>query len=224
MASDSSLMIGARLRLGILLVAMVVPSWLSGAEQPDDVKGKIKISGSLRVRSSSSGDLPVKDAIVYLWETKAVGQSKDLAAVRVEARNGQLRQKHLSVVVGQKLVIEMAQDEPYVFKLDVPGDEAFGMSLPPPEKTFERVFRRPSPNVVVRCAIHPNLIGHITVTPNLYAGRTDDAGNFQLFLSVPPGDYEVRAFHPTYGTSAAKFSITKGDTVVKVDLLCRAKS
>ena len=66
----------------------------------------------------------------------------------------------------------------------------------------------------MRCDIHPDMSGWIAVTPNHAYARVDESGQWQL-PTLPPGEYELHAWHPDRGeTHVAVHVPAKGDTLI----------
>ena len=89
--------------------------------------------------------------------------------------------------------------------LDPIFHNVFSLSKP---KTFDlgnyskdqtRKVTFPKPGIVfVNCRLHPNMTATIVVTPNQWNATADAAGRFKL-SSVPPGSYQIVAWHKTAG-------------------------
>jgi hypothetical protein len=68
----------------------------------------------------------------------------------------------------------------------------------------------------MRCDIHPNMSGYIAVTPNHAYARVDESGQWQL-PSLPPGAYELHAWHPDRGETRVGVSVpAHGDTLIRL--------
>ncbi len=65
--------------------------------------------------------------------------------------------------------------------------------------------------VKIKCDIHPWMGAWVFVLPHTLHGVSDDKGKFAL-PALEPGDYEIGAWHETYGEAAAqKVSVKDGD-------------
>ena len=68
----------------------------------------------------------------------------------------------------------------------------------------------------MRCDIHPDMSGWIAVTPNHAYARVDASGRWQL-PALPPGAYELHAWHPDRGeTHVAVHVPAHGDTLIRL--------
>jgi len=76
-------------------------------------------------------------------------------------------------------------------------------------------FQQPG-RFAMRCDIHPEMSGWVAVTPNHAYARVDEAGQWQL-PALPPGEYELHAWHPDRGeTHVAVHVPMKGDTLIRL--------
>jgi hypothetical protein len=68
----------------------------------------------------------------------------------------------------------------------------------------------------MRCDIHPEMSGWIVAMPNHAYARVDESGRWQLPV-LPPGAYELHAWHPDRGeTKVAVHLPAHGDTLVRL--------
>jgi plastocyanin len=76
------------------------------------------------------------------------------------------------------------------------------------------VFDKPGP-VILGCNIHDWMVGYIYVVPTPYFAKTGADGQAQV-ADVPPGPYEVRAWHPRMKSEPEKtgkpVTLAAGDT------------
>lgn len=93
-----------------------------------------------------------------------------------------------------------------VFSLSKP--RIFDLGNYPKGDSRNVTFSKPGV-VSVNCHLHPNMAGIVVITPNSWNARTDPAGNFEL-RDVPPGDYEIVAWHRTAGYFRKKLRVIAG--------------
>jgi hypothetical protein len=68
----------------------------------------------------------------------------------------------------------------------------------------------------MRCDIHPDMSGWVAVMPNHAYARADESGQWQL-PPLPPGDYELHAWHPDRGETKALVHVpARGDTLINL--------
>ncbi len=76
-----------------------------------------------------------------------------------------------------------------------------------------RTVTFPRPGIVrVYCHLHPNMSASIVVTPNRWAVKPDDQGNFRL-SDVPPGRHTVVVWHKSAGFFQEPVTLTAGQSV-----------
>jgi len=61
----------------------------------------------------------------------------------------------------------------------------------------------------VKCDIHPWMIGYVNVVPHPFHAVTGPEGTFE-FKGLPPGEYEIEAWHEKYGTRTQKAKLGPG--------------
>lgn len=77
-------------------------------------------------------------------------------------------------------------------------------------KDQSRTVTFPEPGIVfVNCHLHPNMSASIVVTPNRWAARSSPEGNFAI-PDVPPGRYEVVAWHKAAGFFRQRVDVGSG--------------
>jgi plastocyanin len=75
-----------------------------------------------------------------------------------------------------------------------------------------RTVSFPEPGIVfVNCHLHPNMAASIVVTPNAWAAQAGRDGRFAL-KDVPPGKYEVVAWHKAAGFFRQSIEVGTGVT------------
>lgn len=78
-----------------------------------------------------------------------------------------------------------------------------------------RTFRKPEVAIRIKCNIHFWMVAYVGVVGNPWFAVTDKDGNFKI-TGVPPGTYEVVAWHEYYGNPNTKVTPKpKGNRVLK---------
>jgi hypothetical protein len=186
-------------------------------QHPDDVTAAreitIPVEGVIyrQVKTGRGDELrrqPFAGAIVYLSATKQVNAKPPDEPVVVRLKGGKITPDFTSVVVGQKLIARFDDDRLYNLISFSPVEPPVGVAAPPdPHNKFEKVFKAPTDNARLICGVHPTVQGRIVVTPNPVVTRSGPGGQFMLPVVLPPGEYEVTAFHPSYGRARGKIDI-----------------
>lgn len=82
-------------------------------------------------------------------------------------------------------------------------------------KTFETVFQAPEIIRVV-CDIHSQMSAYIVVIPTPYFTKAAKGGSFTL-KDIPPGKYQLVAWHEKYGAMSREIEIDAGK-VIQADM------
>jgi hypothetical protein len=86
--------------------------------------------------------------------------------------------------------------------------KSFDLGYFPQGQTRTVVFDKPGV-IDVFCHLHPNMSSTILVVPNAAWVRPDTEGNI-AFKDLPPGDYEVVAWHRAAGFFRRKVTVAEG--------------
>jgi hypothetical protein len=73
---------------------------------------------------------------------------------------------------------------------------------------YDTLFGKPA-EYEVNCKVHPWTRAYILVLDHPYVAETGAGGTFSL-ADVPPGNYHIRAWHPSYGLADGIVSVTAG--------------
>jgi len=106
-------------------------------------------------------------------------------------------------------------DRIYHNVFSVSAARPFDLGKYPPGRADTVTFRRPGV-VNLHCDIHPDELGFVVVVPNHACARPDSLGAFQL-PKLPPGHYEVHAWHPRLGELKYAFDVPRrGDVTLRL--------
>jgi hypothetical protein len=88
-----------------------------------------------------------------------------------------------------------------------------GFNVGQPVKGMESPKSFPNPEVMVplKCDVHPWMAAYVGVQSHPYFFVTGDDGSFTL-PNLPPGEYEIEAWHEKYGASTQKVTIGPKET------------
>lgn len=90
-------------------------------------------------------------------------------------------------------------------------NQGFNMGQPVQGMESDKMFTSPEVMIPVKCDVHPWMHGWIGVQDHPFAAVTMDDGSFSL-KNLPPGEYEVEAWHEKYGTSVQKVTVGAKET------------
>jgi hypothetical protein len=121
----------------------------------------------------------------------------------------------VSVVVAGTAIEVRNQDKVWHGTFSVSPGGAFDLGKRAPGSVDTLRFAKPG-QFAMRCDIHPAMSGWIAVTPNHAYARVDESGQWQL-PSLPPGAYELRAWHPDRGETRVPVHVpARGDTLIRL--------
>lgn len=122
---------------------------------------------------------------------------------------------HVSVLVAGSPIEVRNEDQVWHGTFSVTPGGTFDLGKRAPGSVDTVRFRQPG-LFAMRCDIHPAMSGWVAVTPNHAYARVDEAGQWQL-PALPPGEYELHAWHPDRGETHVGVHVpVHGDTLIRL--------
>ena len=87
-----------------------------------------------------------------------------------------------------------------------PAAGPFNFTLRGKDTWDERKFRTPEVMIRVKCDLHPWMIGYLGVIPHPFFAVTGADGSYE-FKGLPPGEYEIEAWHEKFGSQVQSVKI-----------------
>ncbi|HEX7901091.1 MAG TPA: carboxypeptidase regulatory-like domain-containing protein [Planctomycetota bacterium] len=111
--------------------------------------------------------------------------------------------------------IEFVNEDPSDHNIHgYPSGGAFNRWLRGRGSSTSLKLRRPEVMIKLRCDIHPWMVGWLGVVAHPFFAVTGEDGSFS-FAGLPPGEYEVAAWHEKYGEKTLKATLgPKGDVAL----------
>jgi hypothetical protein len=135
----------------------------------------------------------VGNVVVYLKDIKA-GKAMDLPEQRRHLDQKRCRYVPHILLVPQNGTVDMMSSDATLHTIHMDGAATFNLPFPFPGKVSSRTVQTEG-LVNVRCnGGHVWMNAEMFVVPHPYYAVTDESGRFEL-NSVPPGTYEVVAWH-----------------------------
>ncbi len=166
------------------------------------------VSGRVLLMRSGHPVPDASDAAVWIEGLRRTGDPH--GTVRGEMKSERKRFSPRVVLVPRWDAVEFPNVDPiYHNVFSVSGANRFDLGLYRSGASRKQRFDEPG-LVRVYCNIHPTMIGYVQVVDSDYGTVTGPAGTFR-FETVPPGTYQVRAWHEEGGETTAPVHVRAGE-------------
>jgi len=129
-------------------------------------------------------------------------------------QSGCVYQPHvIALIVGQPLEVTNSDQATHNIHSLAKANRPRNDSQSPGAAPIHQSFSRQEIAIQVKCNVHPWMKAYVAVLSNPYFQVTGEDGSFEI-KNVPPGEYELLAWHELYGTSEQ--TITVGPTESKM--------
>jgi plastocyanin len=112
----------------------------------------------------------------------------------------------LGVMAGQEIMVRNSDAVLHNIKATPTENRGFNRSQPQAGMEFETSFTVPEVMIPVECDVHNWMRAYVGVTGHPFHAVTDEGGAFSL-EGLPPGEYEIEAWHETYGVSSQMVTV-----------------
>ncbi|MCU1304825.1 MAG: hypothetical protein JWQ87_5109 [Candidatus Sulfotelmatobacter sp.] len=159
-----------------------------------DPQGKKNVSLERLVIGPDGG---VANTIVYLKNISA-GKALELPEQRRHLDQRRCRYVPHILLVPQKADLQMQSSDATLHTIHMDGAATYNLPFPFPNQISSRSMSTPG-LVNLRCnGGHVWMNAEMMVVPHPYYAVTDESGRFE-FTSVPPGTYQIVAWHEGWG-------------------------
>jgi plastocyanin len=221
------------LRLAAVLVAVVV--WPGLAVADSSITGTITFAGkapNLRPLSMDADPVcakkhsgPVPNELLVLgsgntmgnimvWVSKGLPAGKTWPAPQTPVvldQNGCQYKPHvMGIMVGQPYKILNSDGLAHNVHTLPKVNPTFNKSMPPTLKETTTKFDKPEPVFQIKCDVHPWMAAYIGVFNHPFFSVTSTDGKFTI-SGLPPGTYEITAWHERLGTQTASVTVGAND-------------
>ena len=114
--------------------------------------------------------------------------------------------------VGQEVVF--LNSDALTHNVNVRGKKngTFNRSMTSAGQRVSRVFRKPEIMMTTSCDVHPWMVAKVGILDHPFFQITGPDGAFSL-AGLPPGDYEIEAWHEVHGTQSQKVTLAPSGAV-----------
>ncbi len=116
----------------------------------------------------------------------------------------------LTIMTGQELLVRNSDDTFHNVHSDSNANTPFNFGQPVLDQENTQTFAQPEMPVTMGCDVHPWMSTVVGVFDHPFHTTSKDTGTFGLQL--PPGTYEIAAWHELYGEQVATVEVSGGET------------
>jgi plastocyanin len=117
----------------------------------------------------------------------------------------------LGVMAGQNIDIKNSDPVLHNIKAVPKTNRGFNISQPTSGMVSKRKFDRPEQMVPLQCNVHSWMHASVGVMSHPYFATTSDDGKFEI-KGLPPGTYEIEAWHEKLGPKTMTVTVGDGET------------
>ncbi len=117
----------------------------------------------------------------------------------------------LGVMAGQNIDIKNSDPVLHNIKAVPKTNRGFNISQPTAGMVSKRKFDRPEQMVPLQCNVHSWMHASVGVMNHPYFATTSDDGKFEI-KGLPPGTYEIEAWHEKLGPKTMTVTVGDGET------------
>lgn len=199
-----------RLHYGLLLAVVGAVFAGAPAAEPQNKDAMGTLQGRVAFEAAAPG-VTAADAVVYL-------QGDGLAASAVPAKDGAalpvLDQRDITyvphvlpVMAGSK--VEVRNSDNIMHNIHTRSDKNPSFNRAQMRhRSFEVVFQHPE-TIHVSCDIHSQMSASVVVLPTPFFAKAEKNGAYTI-AGVPPGQYELVAWHEKHGTVTTRVQVAAG--------------
>jgi uncharacterized membrane protein/plastocyanin len=88
-------------------------------------------------------------------------------------------------------------------------NEKFNFAMPHKDQRQTKIFDKPEIFLQAKCSVHPWMGAYVAIMDHQYFDVSDDNGSFSID-HLPPGEYEVEAWHEKFGSQKKLIKVEAG--------------
>ena len=161
-----------------------------------------------------NGNGTLKWVLVYVKSGASGNFETPKEAVVLDQQGCVYRPRVFGIMVDQPL--EIRNSDPTFHNVHFVGRNNGGFNIGQPRKGLKtvRTFSKPElpGTAFFKCDVHPWMRAWVGIFDHPFFDVTGDEGSF-VISGLPPGTYELEAWHEKLGTRTAKVTLKAGETV-----------
>jgi plastocyanin len=154
-------------------------------------------------------------ANIMVWVSKGLPAGKTWPApptpVVLDQNGCQYKPHVMGIMVGQTYKILNSDGVLHNIHTLPLVNKAFNRAMPATIKEATTIFDKPEAVFHIKCDIHPWMSAYISVFTHPFFSVTGTDGKFTV-SGLPPGTYEITAWHERLGTQTASVTVGATDT------------
>lgn len=184
---------------------------------------KIAMSADAFCKTAHAGDVTSDEVVVnpnntlryvYVYVKSGLGDKKfpPSSTPAVLDQKGCLYSPHVvAVQVGQELLVRNSDGVLHNVNVRPAKNQPFNFGQPVQGMENKKTFTTPEVMIPVKCDVHPWMHSWIGVQDHPFAAVSDESGAFSL-NNLPPGTYDIEAWHEKYGTASQSVTVGAKET------------
>jgi hypothetical protein len=180
---------------------------------------KVKVAAdpkcqSMHPQGLEKQTIAVKDgglAHVFVWVKNAPGGgAPPTDPVELDQEGCEYHPHVIGVRTGQPIKIKNSDDTLHNIHPRPTVNAEFNVGQPRKGMESTKTFDKQEIMIPVGCDVHPWMRSYISVVSHPFFAVTKDDGTYEI-KGLPPGDYEVEAYHEKLKTQTQKVTVKDGD-------------
>jgi plastocyanin len=152
---------------------------------------------------------------IMVWVSKGLPAGKTWPApttpVVLDQNGCQYKPHVMGIMVGQTYKILNSDGVLHNIHTLPNVNVPFNKGMPPTLKEATTVFAKPEQVFHIKCDVHPWMSAYLAVFTHPFYSVTATDGKFTI-SGLPPGTYEITAWHERLGTQTASITVGASDT------------
>jgi len=152
---------------------------------------------------------------IMVWVSKGLPDGKTWPVPSTPVvidQNGCLYKPHvMGIMIGQTYKILNSDGVLHNIHTLPNVNVPFNKGMPPTLKEATTVFSKPEQVFHIKCDVHPWMSAYLAVFTHPFYSVTNTDGKFTI-SGLPPGTYEITAWHERLGTQTASITVGASDT------------